>query len=155
MFLGGAGVWGFGNESDNTLAGGTLGNFLFGRGGNDYLNGGGGADYLEGGAGADVFLFARGEANGDAVADFTPGQDRLGFIGYGPGGTFTQVDATRLGRELRRRHHARDHQLLQRPEHHPGRLLLHLRRRTLSGGQSRGWTAARFCRRGPPRHQPW
>src|SRR5215207_3688663 len=38
MFLGGAGVWGFGNESDNTLAG-TLGNYLFGRGGNDYLNG--------------------------------------------------------------------------------------------------------------------
>ncbi|MFL5119408.1 MAG: hypothetical protein ACJ8C8_02945 [Microvirga sp.] len=94
MFLGGAGVWGFGNESDNTLAGGTRGNFLFGRGGNDYLNGGGGADYLEGGAGADVFLFTRGEANGDAVADFTPGQDRLGFIGYGLGSTFTQVDAT-------------------------------------------------------------
>ena len=40
-----------------------------------------------------MFLFARGEANGDAVADFTPGQDRLGFIGYGLGGTFTQVDA--------------------------------------------------------------
>src|SRR5215203_4545975 len=93
MFLGGAGVWGFGNESDNTLAG-TLGNYLFGRGGNDYLNGGGGGDYLEGGAGADVFLFARGEANGEAVADFTPGQDRLGFIGYGLGGTFTQIDAT-------------------------------------------------------------
>src|SRR3954465_4152808 len=77
MFLGGAGVWGFGNESDNTLAGGTRGNFLFGRGGNDYLNGGGGADYLEGGAGADVFLFTRGEANGDAVADFTPRPGRL------------------------------------------------------------------------------
>ena len=42
MFLGGAGVWGFGNESDNTLAGSKLTNFLFGRGGNDYLNGGGG-----------------------------------------------------------------------------------------------------------------
>ena len=94
MFLVGAGVWGFGNESDNTLAGSSLGNNLFGRGGNDYLNGGGGTDYLEGGAGADVFLFARGEANGDTVADFTPGQDRLGFIGYGLGGTFTQIDAT-------------------------------------------------------------
>ena len=42
-----------------------------------------------------MFLFARGEANGEAVADFTPGQDRLGFIGYGPGATFTQIDATR------------------------------------------------------------
>ena len=83
MFLGVAGVWGFGNESDNTLAGSSVRNYLFGRGGNDYLNGGGGEDYLEGGAGADVFLFTRGEANGDTVADFTPGQDRLGFIGYG------------------------------------------------------------------------
>jgi Ca2+-binding RTX toxin-like protein len=94
MFLGGAGVWGFGNESDNTLAGSSLGNYLFGRGDNDYLNGGGGKDYLEGGAGADVFLFTRGEAQGDTVADFTPGQDRLGFIGYGLGGNFAQVDAT-------------------------------------------------------------
>jgi Ca2+-binding RTX toxin-like protein len=94
MFLGVAGVWGFGNESDNTLAGSSLRNYLFGRGGNDYLNGGGGQDYLEGGAGADVFLFARGEANGDTVGDFTPGQDRLGFIGYGLGGNFVQVDAT-------------------------------------------------------------
>jgi Ca2+-binding RTX toxin-like protein len=94
MFLGGAGVWGFGNEADNTLAGSSLGNYLFGKGGNDYLNGGGAADYLNGGAGADVFLFTRGEAQGDTVADFTPGQDRLGFIGYGLGATFAQVDAT-------------------------------------------------------------
>src|SRR5215208_5255965 len=75
MFLGGAGVWGFGNESDNTLAGSSDPNYLFGRGGNDYLNGGGGQDYLEGGEGADVFLFTCGQANGATVADFTPGQE--------------------------------------------------------------------------------
>ena len=79
MFLGGAGVWGFGNESDNTLAGSSLGNYLFGRGDNDYLNGGGGKDYLEGGAGADVFLFTRGAGAGRHGCGFhaRPGPARL------------------------------------------------------------------------------
>src|SRR5262245_41996308 len=75
-----------------------LGNALYGNSGNNLLDGGGGADMLTGGAGNDVFLFNVGEAAGDTVVDFTgngaAAGDVLLFIGYGPGATFTNMDAT-------------------------------------------------------------
>ncbi len=53
---------------------------------------------LEGGGGNDTFVFQRGQANGDTVVDFggngpDPG-DAFEFVGYGPGATFVQLDAT-------------------------------------------------------------
>ena len=65
--------------------------------GDDALYGNAGGDVLTGGLGHDVFLFGHANANGDTVADFTPGTDSLWFVGYGTsaqGATFTQVDAT-------------------------------------------------------------
>jgi Ca2+-binding RTX toxin-like protein len=70
----------------------------FGSDFSNTLDGGGGADRLTGGGGPDSFIFRRGEANGDVVTDLTSVgnhlQDRLAFIGYGPGATFTQIDST-------------------------------------------------------------
>jgi len=66
-------------------------------GGDDALYGNGGADLLDGGAGHDVFVLGRGGADGDTLADFTPGTDALWFVGFGSAGqgaTFTQSDAT-------------------------------------------------------------
>jgi Ca2+-binding RTX toxin-like protein len=70
--------------------------------GNDAANriaGGGGADTLTGLGGNDTFVFNIGQANGDTVVDFTgngaaTGEDALQFVGYGPGATLTQNDAT-------------------------------------------------------------
>jgi hypothetical protein len=72
-------------------------NNIYGNSGDNTLNGGAGADVLVGGAGNDAFVFNVGQANGDTVADFagngaTPG-DSLHFIGYGPGASFTNIDA--------------------------------------------------------------
>jgi serralysin len=72
---------------------------LIGNGGNDVLVGGLGMDVLTGGSGNDLFVFNRGEANGDTIADFDGNGDidLLMFAGYGTssqGATFTQVDAT-------------------------------------------------------------
>jgi predicted extracellular nuclease/2',3'-cyclic-nucleotide 2'-phosphodiesterase (5'-nucleotidase family) len=78
-----------GNGSSNTL---------YGNSGDNTLDGGAGADALIGNAGNDTFVFHMGEANGDIVVDFTgngaAAGDSLQFIGYGPGATFTNVDAT-------------------------------------------------------------
>jgi serralysin len=86
-----------GNGEANTITGNSLANEIGGGDNNDILDGRGGADTLYGGAGNDTFVFQRGEANGDTVVDFVgngaaPG-DTLSFVGYGPGATFTQVDA--------------------------------------------------------------
>jgi serralysin len=69
--------------------------------GNDAANriaGGGGADTLTGLGGNDTFVFNIGQANGDTVVDFTgkgaATGDSLQFVGYGPGATFTNIDAT-------------------------------------------------------------
>lgn len=51
--------------------------------GNDAANrlqGGGGADLLAGGGGADQFVFASPADGGDAILDFTAGEDELVFI---------------------------------------------------------------------------
>ena len=51
-----------------------------------------------GNAGNDAFMFQRGEADGDIIVDFAgngaSAGDVLLFVGYGPGATFTQNDAT-------------------------------------------------------------
>src|SRR5262249_26039965 len=91
-------VTGVGNALDNTITGNGLNNEIGGGEGNDVLNGRGGADTIYTGAGKDLIVFQRGEANGDVVVDFDgngagPG-DTLQFSGYGPGATFTNVDAT-------------------------------------------------------------
>jgi Ca2+-binding RTX toxin-like protein len=69
----------YGNNSANVIDGGDLGDTLTGNGGND------------------IFQFHAHEANGDAVVDFTgngaAAGDTLVFSGYGPGATFTQMDA--------------------------------------------------------------
>ena len=73
-------------------------NVLYGNGGINLLDGGGGADVLVGNAGDDAFVFHSGEADGDIIVDFAgngaSAGDRLLFVGYGPGATFTQNDAT-------------------------------------------------------------
>jgi len=74
---------------------------IWGNAAANVLDGGQGADVLTGYGGNDTFMFRRGEANGDTVADFTDnggnGGDRLDFFGYGTaaeGATFSQLDAT-------------------------------------------------------------
>ncbi len=92
-----------GSQFGDLLIGDASANQLFGVDGNDTLSGGGGADTLDGGAGLDrltggagndVFVFRRGEANGDVVLDFNGGGagagDALRFEGYGEGAYLTQ-----------------------------------------------------------------
>jgi len=89
VLQGSADLQGYGNGLANTL---------YGNAGNNLLDGGGGTDQLTGGAGNDVFMFHAGEGNGDTVVDFAGNGaadgDALLFVGYGPGATFTNVDAT-------------------------------------------------------------
>ncbi len=73
---------GIGNELSNRITGTAAAEIMFGRAGNDTLTGGGGNDILYGEAGRDTFVFAPGSGL-DAVADFTPGQDRVMLQGFG------------------------------------------------------------------------
>ncbi|MBN8919119.1 MAG: hypothetical protein J0H62_00075 [Rhizobiales bacterium] len=91
----------YGDAGADFLQGDAGADILYGGDGNDTLNGGAGADILYGGAGKDLFVFARGEAQGDTVADFlgfeSGGGDMLIFSGYGlasQGATFTPIDGT-------------------------------------------------------------
>src|SRR5205085_12377247 len=81
-----------GNSADNALIGNSGDNVLDGKGGHDLLTGNGGND---------TFVFAAGEANGDAVVDFAGNAaaagDSFRFVGFGTaaqGATFTQLNAT-------------------------------------------------------------
>jgi Ca2+-binding RTX toxin-like protein len=66
---------------------------IVGGSGNDTIDGGSGVDSLRGQQGADVFVFHKGEANGDTVEDFSHGgHDILNFAGYGAGSTLTRPD---------------------------------------------------------------
>ena len=89
VLQGGADLQGFGNG---------LANSLFGNSGNNTLDGQGGADILTGNAGNDTFIFNVGQANGDTVVDFAATARRrvirCCFVGYGPGASFTNIDAT-------------------------------------------------------------
>ena len=99
LVLQGAGdLSGTGNALDNKVYGNAGDNALNGGAGADMLNGGAGHDTLTGGTGNDTFVFGVGQADGDIIVDFD-GQgaaagDSLQFVGYGPGATFTQNDAT-------------------------------------------------------------
>jgi glucose/arabinose dehydrogenase/Ca2+-binding RTX toxin-like protein len=90
-----------GSGFGDTLRGDNNVNDIHGLGGNDIIDGRGGADAIGGEAGDDVFIFRRGEANGDTLVDFAgngaAAGDTFQFVGYGTAGagaTFTQLDAT-------------------------------------------------------------
>lgn len=93
LFLLGLGnLAGTGNALANRLVGNSGNNRLDGGAGNDRLDGGAGTDTLTGGLGADTFVFVRGEAGGDTIADFNRAQkDVIEFQGYAEGSTFTRV----------------------------------------------------------------
>jgi Ca2+-binding RTX toxin-like protein len=80
---------GYGNSTTNAV---------FGNSGVNLLDGGAGADVLTGDAGNDVFMFNVGQGAGDTIVDFAGNGaamgDSLYFAGYGPGATFTSIDAT-------------------------------------------------------------
>ncbi|HET8728675.1 MAG TPA: calcium-binding protein, partial [Alphaproteobacteria bacterium] len=71
-----------GGDEDDILAGGT---------GYDVLDGGAGSDWLVGGQDDDLFVFLRGEADGDRVLDFEGG-DELVFEGYGEGAALEKLE---------------------------------------------------------------
>jgi FG-GAP-like repeat/RTX calcium-binding nonapeptide repeat (4 copies) len=90
-----------GLTTGQTLTGNGLANTLVGNTGDDILDGGGGLDQLAGDGGYDTFVFAAGEADGDAVLDFSGNGalagDSFRFVGFGTaagGATFTQIGAT-------------------------------------------------------------
>lgn len=93
LFLLGTGhLAGTGNAMKNVLVGNAGNNRLDGAAGNDRLDGGAGIDTLTGGIGADTFVFVRGEAAGDVIADFSRAQkDAIEFQGFAEGSTFTRV----------------------------------------------------------------
>jgi len=94
VYAGGGNFHATGNLLANDIAGAAGNDTINGGSGNDTINGGGGMDSLTGGVGNDVFVFHSGETNGDTIADFTSGVDRLQFAGFGPGSTLTQTNAT-------------------------------------------------------------
>jgi Ca2+-binding RTX toxin-like protein len=81
-----------------SATGNNLANTIVGNMYDNIIDGGALNDNLSGGAGNDTFVFRAGEANGDAVYDFTgngaAAGDVLEFEGYGPGATFQQLTAT-------------------------------------------------------------
>ncbi len=86
---------------DNVI-GTSAADMIVGRNGWDnVLDGGASADAMSGGTGNDAFVFRAGQANGDAIFDFSSAaagnNDSLLFVGYGTaaaGATFVQLDAT-------------------------------------------------------------
>ncbi|MDO9707074.1 M10 family metallopeptidase C-terminal domain-containing protein [Paracraurococcus lichenis] len=80
-----------GDAGADTICGGGGYDLLDGGDGDDVLDGGVGADTLIGGAGADIFVFGATDARarlpvfdtqGDVIADFTEGQDRLDLSAF-------------------------------------------------------------------------
>jgi trimeric autotransporter adhesin len=84
--------------TDLTGTGNGGANTIVGNDGNNVLDGGASSDVLIGNPGNDTFVFHMGEASGDTVFDFAGNGaatgDSLQFVGYGPGATFTNIDAT-------------------------------------------------------------
>jgi len=83
----------YGNSGDNELFGYGAADILSGNQGNDTLNGGAGADTMTGGSGADRFVFAKGQAGGDRIADFGA-DDVIALTGYSAGSTITKVSGS-------------------------------------------------------------
>jgi Ca2+-binding RTX toxin-like protein len=82
-----------GGEGADQLNGDTGNDVLYGEDGNDQLSGGPGddgllggpgTDFLVGGPGADIFDLRPGEIDGDVIADFEPGIDKMVLVGFGP-----------------------------------------------------------------------
>ena len=88
----------FGGDDNDQLFGGAGNDQLDGGNGNDRLRGGAGTDTMTGGAGNDIFVFHKGEANGDIVTDFHGNGSSVGdtilLEGYAAGTTFTRVGHT-------------------------------------------------------------
>jgi len=83
----------YGNSGDNELFGYGGADILSGGAGADTLNGGAGADTMTGGSGADRFVFAKGQAGGDRIADFGA-SDVIVLTGYSAGSTLTKVSGS-------------------------------------------------------------
>jgi hypothetical protein len=65
-----------------SIVGNSYSNTLYGTSGNDTLNGNGGRDVLWGNSGGDTFVFdTTSEANGDTIADFVRGTDKISLSG--------------------------------------------------------------------------
>ncbi|MEM6667260.1 MAG: sulfatase-like hydrolase/transferase, partial [Pseudomonadota bacterium] len=85
----------FGVGGDDRLYGMFGDDRLIGGDGDDTLRGGPGVDYLEGGSGFDRFVFSRGNADGDVIADLETDAtgdllpDRLLLIGFSASATLT------------------------------------------------------------------
>jgi Ca2+-binding RTX toxin-like protein len=94
VLIGGTGILDFGNDGDALNGDGGI-DVLYGGGGNDTLNGGAQADVLIGGNGNDVFVFQKGQANGDTVLDFfgagSAAGDSVVLQDYEAGTSFTRV----------------------------------------------------------------
>jgi hypothetical protein len=80
LYMNGSGLAGAGSIGNDNLGSFGTGNTLTGNGGND------------------TFIFVAGSAAGNVITDFNgngalPG-DQLELIGFGPGATFTRLDAT-------------------------------------------------------------
>jgi Ca2+-binding RTX toxin-like protein len=86
----------FGNANINATGNGAA-NTIVGNTGNNVIDGAGGGDFLTGGGGNDTFLFHVGTANNTTITDFNGNGagagDLLTFSGFGPGATFTNIDA--------------------------------------------------------------
>lgn len=91
---GGQDILNGGNGNDN-IDGGADNDTINGNDGNDVINGGAGQDTMRGGAGHDIFVFHKGEANGDTIIDYFGSgaavEDSVQLVGYGEGTTFTRV----------------------------------------------------------------
>lgn len=74
----------FGGDGQDRLFDAEGDDRLHGEAGDDILSGGLGQDTLVGGPGTDRFQFVKGEADGDTVIDFAPGET-LWFLLYDPG----------------------------------------------------------------------
>ena len=103
--LGGQITWdGVANDTLSSIenaTGSSKDDSIYGDAGNNVLDGGAGIDFLTGDAGNDTFVFHRGEAGGDTIADFAgngaAAGDQLQFSGYGTaaqGANLTNIDAT-------------------------------------------------------------
>lgn len=72
----------YGFYGADTIIGGQGRDYLYGGHGDDTLNGGADQDWLSGGVGRDVFVFnSVSDADGDVVADFELGIDKLDLSG--------------------------------------------------------------------------
>jgi Ca2+-binding RTX toxin-like protein len=91
-----------GTDFKDILQGGAGADTLNGGGGEDSINGYGGADTLEGGLGADTFVFLSGaEANGDTIADFAVGLDKIDVSSIAGLDGFAEIAAVQDGADTR------------------------------------------------------